>query len=128
MYRDRDRERHQEIRKLNPDGKHCPFLLASPLACLELPAIPMAGERAGRVCPNNPYENHRELLEQDEKYSGLLAQAFYLEDRRRLGMLPGVAELSPEEFLAAVVMRSYTERNASRASQAGMLSIFQPSE
>lgn len=99
-----DRGTQQRIRDGNPENRHCKFLLESPEACERLPES--AGtEHAGRVCPNNPYENDWALFERVASAQPLLRQAHYLADLVELGLLPGPDELSPEDFLIARRMR-----------------------
>jgi hypothetical protein len=100
-----DAAAQHRIRASNPDRTHCRWLKESSSACECLPAS--VGEQIGRQCPNNPYESKRELIETVAEYRQLISEAVDIADLADLGLLPGPDAITPAEYEAARVMRSY---------------------
>ena len=90
------------------------FLAESAWACDRLP--PGAGaEYVGKVCPNNPYENNRDLYAEVAEDFGLLDLAHYVEGLTAVGALPSIDKLLPEEYFMARWMTQYRKNEEARA-------------
>jgi hypothetical protein len=85
-----------EIRRANPDVKHCELLRVNPTICDKCPV---------NQNPYNGDEGHDgELYRAVEQYGHWLEEAILLDDYRRLGLSPPPQELSPEQFEVLRVM------------------------
>jgi hypothetical protein len=108
----------QAIMEANPQKTHCRFLQRCPVACLEFPEVLGIGDTAsveGQSCPNNPYIKYAGEYQQWQSESSLLEDASYYGDLADIHLLPGLDQLTPDEFLLARIMRQHRKAEEMRA-------------
>jgi len=130
-----DAETQAEIREESPDKTHCRYLERCPRACTEFPETitDAAGKvtvDAGSPCPNNPFEQPRvkAMTEALENKAGLLGEGDRMGDLVDLGLLPGLYDLTPEEFEAARIVRGYRRAQELRVIAGVRLGVRQSEE
>ena len=92
-----DRGKQDEIRKSNPDVKHCSKLIMSPTACDGCPKNPLKGKDKTEI-------KDRVLM---LKYQRLIERILILYDYVDLGLIRDLSELNPLECSLIRVIHQY---------------------